>query len=114
MQWERHVLLSNASVHTNFSKTGTHFLSATALNSIIVNQEHMVFLAWPAPPLPTTLHRCIQCHTHYSPLFSRLVYKLEQLRVAATSCRAVPPQSLSEWGFLMNWRHKLVQPNFSD
>lgn len=54
LQWDLPVPLSNASLHTNFSLAGKHFLSATALDSIIVNQEHMVFLSLATPPLPTT------------------------------------------------------------
>ena len=95
LQWDLPVLLSNASLHTNFSLAGKHFLSATALDSIIVNQEHMVFLAplpLPCPPLPPPLPPYPVPHTHsLRALFSRLVYKLEQLRFTATSHRPALP-----------------------
>lgn len=80
LQWNLRVPLSNASLHANFSPAGNHFLSATALDSIIVNQEHMVFLAQ---------LRLTTSATRTPPFFSRLVYKLEQLNFTATSYRPV-------------------------
>lgn len=109
------VPLSNASAHADFPLAGKCLLSATALDSIIVNQEHMVFLiGLPlfCPPLPLYPH---------SP--SRFLSPSLQIRAAEVYCHFIqagaamggpgPGWLHCEWG-IMSWRRELVQPNFSD
>lgn len=70
-------------------------LPATALNSIIVNQDHMVFLAWlplPCPP-PSPLHAAP--HTH-SPFLSVSL----QIRAAEVRCYFIQDRLATEDGFL--------------
>ena len=111
--------------HTQISCCGwKNTLSATALDSIIVNQYHMEFPAClltispPPPPYPVP-------HT-LSPslprmLFPLLVYKWEQLRFTATSnlarpgngSRACYTMNASE-GSIMDCGPKLAWTNVSD
>ena len=70
---------SNASVHTHFGLARKRLLTATALDSIIVNQEHMVLpLSCPPPPPPYPVP-----HTH-SP--SSFLSPSLQIRAAEVYC----------------------------
>lgn len=121
LQWDLPVPLSNASVHTNFSLAGKHFLSATVLDSIIVNQEHMAFLAWlhlACQPLPPPLPPYPVPHTHTHTQSSFLSPSL-QIRAAEFYCyfiwagdaRGGRLRLVTLW---IGHYYELVQPNISD
>lgn len=90
-------------------------LSATALNSIIANQEHMVRLIGAATPLSAAANSGPVPHT--------LSEASLQIRAAEVYCRSLqsgpamggpgPGWLPREWG-IMSWRQELVQSSLSD
>lgn len=132
LEWVIPVALPNASAHTNFSLAQKTGLSTTALDSIIVNQYHMLFPVCLPTHCPHQHHHA-QCHTHSPslpgvPFFLLLVYELGQLRFTATSKGAssasrsgtqaswlVTPRKFCEWTIIKGCsKHKLVWPNVPD